>query len=272
MKMFVSAVILLSAPHGLVSEAIIGYDGKEVHYGVNRDGLHIPILGKLRQQMRHPSSQPKLRRWDAQVMPRVLNQGPVVDRLHNLATATHHRRAGVSKADNLASTDAMNIASDSIKALNKKTGIEKNMWNSAHGFRKSTDHVVVRRSAAEEFAEEFMGAPPGGLTPREAPAAAPGPAPAPMPMEAGTPEQGFSGKMVEHENMVTMTKDWRGEYGRHAKGLTSYEEICALYPDNQWCHDRGYHKTTPVPSTATKYGMVASIVAMTMVAVHMTLS
>jgi len=114
-----------------------------------------------------------------------------------------------------------------------------------------------------------------GAAPATAPAAAPAggsPAPAPMASPAGSPEaaeeneaynshstmdedigaqeQGFSGELVEHDNMKTMTKDWRGEYGPGYDGMHSFVKICAMYPDNQWCRDRGYHKPTSPPKSA----------------------
>jgi len=72
-----------------------------------------------------------------------------------------------------------------------------------------------------------------------------------MDEDIGASEQGFSGKVVEHDNMKTMTHDWRGEYGP-GSGVHSYEKICAMYPDNQWCHDRGYHRPTSPPKSAAR--------------------
>lgn len=62
---------------------------------------------------------------------------------------------------------------------------------------------------------------------------------------AKMPEQGFEGKLVAHDNMVTHTEDWQMEYGPRADHLT-HEAICAQYPDNQWCRLRGYHVKTSV--------------------------
>merc|ERR1740133_344459 len=71
---------------------------------------------------------------------------------------------------------------------------------------------------------------------------APGPAPFSaldsMDEDTGAQEQGFDGEIVEHDNMKTMTKDFRAEYGPHAEGLHSYDKICELYPDNKWCRLR----------------------------------
>merc|ERR1719277_1370690 len=66
---------------------------------------------------------------------------------------------------------------------------------------------------------------------------------APAPAEEGNkiPSQGFSGKPVAHEDRVTMTDDWNREYGKHHR---TFEEICAEYPENEWCKVNGYHPTT----------------------------
>lgn len=105
-----------------------------------------------------------------------------------------------------------------------------------------------------------------GAAPAGAPGAAPSPAMAASPgmpdglqpsspygMDegAGSPEQGFSGKNVAHDNMVTQTSDWHTEYGPHAPHL-SYEAICAQYPDNQWCKLHGYHNKKPAPKSGTR--------------------
>lgn len=49
------------------------------------------------------------------------------------------------------------------------------------------------------------------------------------------PEQGFGGKPVAHDDMVTQTSDWHAEYGPHSKGHKTYAEICAAHPNNLWC-------------------------------------
>jgi len=147
-------------------------------------------------------------------------------------------------------------------------------------------HKQTAQNAAEDLtAQEVMrerkhrahmvghagGAPAPGASPAAAAPAGGAPAPAPMaspaasPEEAkeeedgnsgfvmdedlGAPSQGFSGEIVEHDNMKTQTQDWRGEYGP-GNGRHDFVKICALYPDNQWCRDRGYHKTTPRPRSA----------------------
>jgi hypothetical protein len=116
------------------------------------------------------------------------------------------------------------------------------------------------------------------------PAAAPGPAPALAPMaspasapqvvsspfhmdeDMGAAEQGFSGDLVEHDNMKTATKDWHVEYGPGAHGLQDYIRICRLYPDNQWCRDRGYHSSTPAPKSAALRPGVGNVLAIILVA------
>jgi hypothetical protein len=52
------------------------------------------------------------------------------------------------------------------------------------------------------------------------------------------PEQGFTGKLVAHDDTHTQLADWHLEYG---PGMTTYEEICAKYPHNPWCRAKGYH-------------------------------
>lgn len=58
-------------------------------------------------------------------------------------------------------------------------------------------------------------------------------------------EQGFSGKLVAHENMVTQTADWHSEYGPgHHQ---SYCDVCRDHPDNTWCKFRCAKKAVPTP-------------------------
>jgi hypothetical protein len=83
--------------------------------------------------------------------------------------------------------------------------------------------------------------------------------------DEGAPEQGFGGDIVEHDNMKTATKDWSAEYGRHQQG---YKEICALYPNNRWCRDRGYHQTTPAPKSAGVRALSSLLLALPIVVVH----
>lgn len=67
------------------------------------------------------------------------------------------------------------------------------------------------------------------------------------------PTQGYWGKLIEHEDMQTMTGDWGAEFGPNS-GLKSVREICAKYPDSRWCkqergghvyHGTGSHFATP---------------------------
>mmetsp|Transcript_108056 Transcript_108056/g.293010 ORF Transcript_108056/g.293010 Transcript_108056/m.293010 type:complete len:512 (+) Transcript_108056:154-1689(+) len=89
---------------------------------------------------------------------------------------------------------------------------------------------------------------------------APGPAPAPGPGPAKAqfgrvngmdesvlmPEQGFSGRLVAHDDAHTHVADWQTEYGPKAN-LKSVEEICAKYPHNQWCLVNNYRVARHVP-------------------------
>lgn len=91
--------------------------------------------------------------------------------------------------------------------------------------------------------------PPGGVSDRSRPSGW-----SRMDESEGHPEQGFSGELVAHDNMKTVTSDWHAEYGPHAKGHQSYEAICAQYPDNTWCKLRGYRaaKMKAEKSAATR--------------------
>jgi len=71
------------------------------------------------------------------------------------------------------------------------------------------------------------------------------------------PEQGFSGRLVRHDDSETHISDWQEEYGPKADHM-SMEDICAMYPNNQWCKmnnrlmkrhkKRKYHYYTTTPS------------------------
>lgn len=129
----------------------------------------------------------------------------------------------------------------------------------AEEMQRQTVGETVKASASQQSSASMAGPAPAPAT---APASAPSPvaAPAAAPVAAkepntdifsmsedlGAQEQGFSGDVVQHDNGKTMTKDWRGEYGP-GSGMSSYVKICQLYPDNQWCHDRGYHRSTSTP-------------------------
>lgn len=171
----------------------------------------------------------------------------------------------------------------------------KNTVKSDQNFHFRSGHKQTEQNAAEDLTAEEVHrkgkenfkpervdmkvemnkAPSDGLAPSGAPdpagapgaalAASPSAAPAGAPEEqrgsfsmdeaSGAQEQGFSGDIVQHDNMKTMTKDWRGEYGPNS-GLNNYRKICEAYPDNQWCHDRGYHasnlETGPPKSAAVR--------------------
>jgi len=160
------------------------------------------------------------------------------------------------------------------QAAGQKGELHTETRGQAVHFRKSRKKAYTEQEAAEDLTAQevqrqrknrarlvkIVGVPGG------APAAA-GPAPAPGPMgspaaspagamnsafhmdeDLGAAEQGFQGDTVEHDNMKTMTKDWRGEYGG---GKHDFMTICAQYPDNQWCRDRGYHRPTQPPKSAS---------------------
>lgn len=88
--------------------------------------------------------------------------------------------------------------------------------------------------------------------PAPGPAGGPGGAPGPAPM--GTlfggkglrelPDQGFDGQLVKHVDFDTMNEDWQKEFGPKS-GHRDVEEICADFPDNEWCRIHGYHGYPP---------------------------
>jgi len=53
------------------------------------------------------------------------------------------------------------------------------------------------------------------------------------------PTHGYHGPLVEHEDMVTGTADWRAEFGdSDGKSLA---EVCERHPESRWCHKKtGY--------------------------------
>lgn len=57
----------------------------------------------------------------------------------------------------------------------------------------------------------------------------------------GFREQGIVGKVVKHEDKVSVTSDWGLEYGKNAE-MNSYEEICRRNPKNPWCRRHGFLK------------------------------
>lgn len=95
------------------------------------------------------------------------------------------------------------------------------------------------------------------MAPAPGPAAGPGGVPgpaAPMGPFFGSkrlralPDQGFDGAFVKHADFDTMSEDWQKEFGPKA-GHRNFDEICADFPDNQWCRIHGYH---PYPPRKTK--------------------
>lgn len=55
-----------------------------------------------------------------------------------------------------------------------------------------------------------------------------------MDASALMPEQGFSGRLVRHDDTETRLSDWQEEYGPKANHQ-SYQDICDMYPNNKWC-------------------------------------
>jgi hypothetical protein len=90
------------------------------------------------------------------------------------------------------------------------------------------------------------------VAPAPGPAAGPGGAPGPAPMGPffggkslrALPDQGVTGQLVRHRDFDTMAEDWQKEFGPKA-GHRNFDEICADFPDNQWCRIHGYHPREP---------------------------
>lgn len=104
--------------------------------------------------------------------------------------------------------------------------------------------------------------------PAPAPAPFQGPAPAPGPYVAGhlhmdetikLPAQGYTGKLVEHDDMKTATEDWGKEFGPKSN-LRSYYEICQDHPENPWCRAKGYHQHV-IKSGSKPYARAAPFIA-----------
>lgn len=127
---------------------------------------------------------------------------------------------------------------------------------------KNTDDAnFVNDEPLEDFCYEFFHQEKvffhqAARAPAPGPAAGPGGAPGPAPM--GTlfggknlrelPDQGFDGKLVKHADFDTMNEDWQKEFGPKS-GHRDFDEICADFPDNEWCRIHGYH---PYPERETK--------------------
>lgn len=97
----------------------------------------------------------------------------------------------------------------------------------------------------------ISGGAPAAASPAGAPAGAPAgepgsPAPAItgpiLGTKAGRPlqSQGYSGRLVAHEDMETMTSDWQREFGPKA-GHKDIKTICQENPGNEWCDLHGYY-------------------------------
>lgn len=54
------------------------------------------------------------------------------------------------------------------------------------------------------------------------------------------PAQGYWGKLIEHDDMQTMTEDWGKEFGPSSGGK-SLKEICAKHPESSWCYGQYGH-------------------------------
>jgi len=236
------------------AEAFIGFDGKEHRYPTHRDGLHDPAI-------HHHYHNWVTRMLNGHRSPIIVNQRDlhITVRGHRI---THNRfGAGMSPG----------VQNDNLGKAVPRGSHAAQEHVRFHGGYDDNKYFTIKDDQTSVA---------NGPSAADSPAAA-GPAPAPAPMAApaqsgdspftmdeglGAPEQGFAGETVEHNNMKTMTDDWHGEYGPGAEGLQSYYKICALYPDNKWCHLRGYHRTTPKPNSGSVQ-VAGSSTVMTLVVV-----
>jgi len=107
--------------------------------------------------------------------------------------------------------------------------------------------VLFFRQEASTGVGQVATAPAPG--PAAGPGGAPGPA-APMgPFFGGKrlralPDQGVEGPLVQHADFDTMVEDWQNEFGPKS-GHRKFDEICADFPDNQWCRIHGYLPRQP---------------------------
>lgn len=222
-------LLCLSLPQ-VSAENFIGFDGQAHKYPTNSDGLHVLNRRVHRPHLRH-----------------MMNQKPTIVSQHNLHTS---RPVTSSKSTVVLASKAMRqpdkaFINDGVHGLT--TSPSYNVRFDAGSKQEHTGTAVFSPAAASVASGLTVGSTPGPA-PAMAPASAPSNNAWNMDEDMGAAEQGFSGDIVEHDNGKTMTKDWRNEYGKHADGLHSYVEICALYPDNSWCRNNGYH--TPAPRSS----------------------
>lgn len=126
----------------------------------------------------------------------------------------------------------------------ERSKCEKLMWEVCGGPGSTPNSELVPMAECHSF---FLGKAVAGAPAAAAPAGAPaGPAASILggKREGKLPDQGYgevSEKFVEHNNQVTMTSDWRREFGPSA-GHRSFLAICKDHPGNEWCLLHGYYK------------------------------
>eukprot|EP00429_Kryptoperidinium_foliaceum_P004100 CAMPEP_0176009066 /NCGR_PEP_ID=MMETSP0120_2-20121206/4062_1 /TAXON_ID=160619 /ORGANISM="Kryptoperidinium foliaceum, Strain CCMP 1326" /LENGTH=317 /DNA_ID=CAMNT_0017341857 /DNA_START=72 /DNA_END=1025 /DNA_ORIENTATION=- len=124
----------------------------------------------------------------------------------------------------------------------------------------------VAASESHRAAMAMAGAPspvgPMAPSPAAAQPASPSPA-APwhsMDPEQGLQEDGYSGRLVDHDDQETQTSDWQSEFGPNA-GHRSIEDVCRSYPESEWCqlhmHYHGHGKKWWQRSGAPSSSIVA---------------
>lgn len=142
---------------------------------------------------------------------------------------------------------------------------------------KYSDAAPLESFCVMFFREEAISLKATASAPAPGPAAGPGGAPGPAPMGPffggkgirDLPDQGFTGALGKHADFDTMLDDWQKEFGPKA-GHRNFDEICADFPDNQWCRIHGYHprqprktvvvtKTVEVPSDSQEANTVAQV-------------
>merc|ERR1740130_1252797 len=139
--------------------------------------------------------------------------------------------------------------------------------------KEDKEEAEKAKAPVHKVAAAPSGAPAPAPAPATAPASAPSPVPAPhipgvsagkphgkipddeayyyakggkspdrlhMSEDMKLPDQGYWGKLVEHEDQKTATGDWGKEFGPDAAG--SFRKVCAKHPDSIWCRQQGYHR------------------------------
>lgn len=182
------------------------------------------------------------------------NQIEVIEEAVSKETSDHHMSTEISevRASLCAQNGFQNHEFAECEAFMRKSCEPKDTADANFVNDEPLDDFCVvffRQEKSSRIAQAAAAPAPG-------PAAGPGGAPAPVPMGIlfggkglrELPDQGFDGKLVKHADFDTMNEDWQKEFGPKS-GHRDFDEICADFPDNQWCRIHGYH---PYPPRETK--------------------